>query len=355
MFNPQASPDCALDTRQHGPSVVICNTGQRNLDYVMDELCAHLDRQNQLYQRIASHEDLPDHLSTLADARVIAGFGAMRIDAALIAQAPKLRGVVSCVSGTEGIDIAAATAAGVLVAHAPTPENFRSMAEATVLLILQLMYDLDGTRANARLQRERPLSLRAQMLYGKTVGIVGWGRIAKTVATLLAPFGVNLLIYSRQEHPQKFANNALVVSMQKVMSESDVVCVLAGVSSGQPPLVTSEMLSLLKSGAYFINLSRGSAVDEDALTKVLQSGRIAGAALDVFIEEPLPPESALWECPNTIITPHQIGHTRESDASLLPAILNNVDCLLEGRVPPMVRNSTAVEAWMARWSRSEAA
>lgn len=329
--------------------VVVCGTGQVNLDRVMDNLCTHLDLGGYAYDRLGPDQQLAAMPGLLQNAGVVVAFGGIRFDALMLSQAPLLKGIVSCVSGTEGIDVEAATAAGVLVAHAPTEANSRSMAEAAVLLILHLFYDLDATRDNARLRRQRPLMLSAQMLHGKTVGIIGWGRISATLSSLLAPFGVRLLVFSRRGCPDDLPEHAVAVPLSRLMSEANVVCLLAGVSSSDSPLVDRQSIALMKSSAFFVNLSRGSAVDEQALAQALLDRRLAGAALDVFTNEPLPASSPLWSCPNCIITPHQVGHTRESDGSLAPAAVANVLALLKHRVPPMVRNPAAVPRWNARW------
>jgi phosphoglycerate dehydrogenase-like enzyme len=273
----------------------------------------------------------------------------MPINADFMQAAPKLRGVVSCVSGTEGIDLEAATQRSVLVAHACTSENFRGMAESAVLLMLHLVHDLDGTREAMRRNMPRPHPLRAQSLVGKTVGLVGWGRISAMTAALLQGWGVELLVYSRRGTPVDLPPHARSVQLDELMAGSDVVCVLAGAEAGAPPIVGRAQLSCMKPSAYFMNLSRGSTVDELAVAEALQTGRMAGAALDVFAVEPLRKDSPLWQCPNLILTPHRVGHTREADESLIRAAIANVQALLQGKLPTMIRNPQVVQAWLHRW------
>jgi D-3-phosphoglycerate dehydrogenase len=330
------------------PVVAICDA-LPHLVPVFDALAAALDARGLAWRRYPSARDLFAEPARLQDVAVLAGWGSMPVDDDVLAAAPVLRGVVSCFSGTDGFDVEAATARGVIVAHAPTAENSRSVAEAAMLLLLHLFYDLDGTRENLRQGRGKSHPVNARMLHGKTIGLVGWGRIARTLAALLAPWGVRLLVHSRRGTPDDLAAHATAVPLDVLLRESDAVCVLAGAEPGAPPVIDRAGIASMRPTAYLVNLARGALVDEPALVEALQARRIAGAALDVFAVEPLAMDSPLRACPNVILTPHHVGHTREGDDSLLPAIVDNVVALLEGRVPPMVRNPAVLDAWRARF------
>ncbi|WP_201684181.1 NAD(P)-dependent oxidoreductase [Ramlibacter aurantiacus] len=347
---PGSPPPLSNDAAFRGGRVAVCGS-LAHLDPLLDGLCEALRDAGHAFDRLPSHHELLAQPALLAACDVIAGFGNMPISAQVMDRAPRLRGVVSCVSGTDGFDLDAASARAIIVAHAPTEENARSMAEAATLLLLQLLYDLDGTRDNLRHDRPRPNPVRARMLNGKTVGLVGWGRIAQIVASLLQPWGVELLVSSRRGTGVDVPAHARAVELDTLLERSDAVCVLAGAEANAPPLVDRAGLARMKSDAFLINLSRGSNVDEPALVEALRERRIAGAALDVFATEPLPLDSPLRQLPHVILTPHHVGHTREGDASLLPALVENVLALLRGQVPPMVRNRAAVDAWQARWGR----
>lgn len=316
---------------------------------LFDALCEALDERGYRCVRLPSHQALFTRPELLAQVAVIVGFGGMPVDSHVLNASPELRGVVSCVSGTDGIDLHAATAAGVIVAHAPTPENARSMAEATMLLLLHLAYDLDGARDDLRLGRPRPHPVTARMLHGKSVGLVGWGHIAKVLASLLEPWGVRLSVHSRRGTPPDLPAHAQAVALETLMAESDYVCVLAGAEANAPPLIDRKKLAWMKPSAQLINVSRGANVDELALVDALASGSIQGAALDVFAVEPLPADSPLRKLDNVVLTPHHVGHTQEGDHSLVPALIENVLALLEGQVPPRVRNPQAVALWRERW------
>lgn len=331
-------------------NVAVCDSPHLpHLTPVFDALCEALTARGYRVLRLPSHRELLGQPDLLARVALIAGFGNMLIDAGVLRAAPQLRGVVSCVSGTDGIDLKAASAAGVLMAHAPTPENARGMAEAAMLLLLHLAYDLDGARDDLRMSRPRPHPVTARLLQGKHIGLVGWGRISATLASLLQPWGVVLRVYSRRGTPADLPAHAQPASLDDLLAESDYVCVLAGAEANAPPIITRQGLARMQPSARLINLSRGAVVDEAALTDALRSGQIAGAALDVFAVEPLPADSLLRTLPNVILTPHHVGHTREGDRSLITAIVDNATALLQGKIPPMVRNPDATGRWLERF------
>jgi D-3-phosphoglycerate dehydrogenase len=276
------------------------------------------------------------------------GFGNMPMTAQVFDAALQLHAVVSCVSGTDGFDVNAASERGILVANAATPDNHRGMAEAAVMLMLNLVHDLDASRHAMRANLPRPYPLKAQSLWGKTVGLVGWGRISALVAQLLQPWGVRILVYSRRDQPGELPDHVELSSLDTLMRDSDVVCVLAGAIAGAPPVVTRGHLELLQPSAFFISLSRGSTVDEAALADLLAQQRLAGAALDVFQKEPLPADSALRSLESVILTPHRVGHTFEADTSLIGATIANVQALWKGLAPPLLCNPQALPSWQLR-------
>jgi phosphoglycerate dehydrogenase-like enzyme len=333
--------------RRSSVQVAVCD-GPPHLAGLFDALCTLLDERGVRYGRYPSPRAWFADAPALASTEVAIGFGDMPIDGAVLDRTPCLHAIVSCVSGTEGISLEEATARGVIVAHAPTGENVRSMAEAAMLLLLHLHYDLDNTRDDLRLNRPRPAPVRARLLAGRTIGLVGWGRIAHTLVELLQPWGVTRLVHSRRGRPDDLPAGVQAVPLDALFARSDAICVLAGAVAGAPPIVGSAQIAVMKPDACLINLSRGSTVDEAALTQALRERRIAGAALDVFAIEPLPADSPLRGLPNVVLTPHHVGHTREGDASLFTALNGNVSALLEGRPPLFVRNPDVLAAWAAR-------
>lgn len=285
----------------------------------------------------------------LADADALLAVSSFVCSRAVMASGRNLRGVVSPTTGVEGFDIPAATEMGILVANGQIQENVDGMAEATILLILAALYDLHGVEAILRQNRDRPAQANARLLGGKTVGMIGFGRIARGVAARLAGWNVNIQAFTQRALADE-ANPVRFVGLEELLRSSDVVCVLAALNRDSLGLLNADRLRLLKPGAVLVNTARGAIIDETALYEVAQERRDLRLALDVFIEEPLPPLSKLRELPNAILTPHMLGQTRESLAALPLAAVKNVECILVGKLPRYVCNPEVNPRWQGRWS-----
>jgi phosphoglycerate dehydrogenase-like enzyme len=290
----------------------------------------------------------------LSDADVLLAASSFACTRALMASADRLRGIVSPTTGVEGFDLAAATQFGILVANGQTSENVDGMAEATILLMLAALYDLPGAQTVLRENRPRPAQTNARMLGGKTLGMIGFGRIARAVAARLAAWDVSVQAYTRG--PPADIGPVRLVALDDLLRTSHVVCVLATLNRESEGLLSAERLALLKHGAVLINTARGAIVDEAALYGLARQRPDLRLALDTFVTEPLPPDSKLRDLPNAILTPHMIGHTSEAQAALPDAAVENVQSLLAGRVPRYICNPEAIPRWQARWaSRGDAA
>lgn len=266
---------------------------------------------------------------------------------ALLASADRLRGIVSPTTGIEGFDLAAATEFGILVANGQTAENVDSMAEATILLMLAALYDLHGSEAVLRENRPRPAPVSARMLGGKTVGMIGYGRIARAVAARLAAWNVSIQAYVRRVPADRGA--VRFVGLDELLRTSDVVCVLATLNRDSEGLLDADRLALLKPEAVLVNTARGALIDEPALVALAKARPDLRLALDVFTEEPLPPASPLRDLPNAILTPHMVGQSREYYTALPDVAVAAVQHLLAGQVPPYICNPEAIPRWWARW------
>ncbi|HML10378.1 MAG TPA: NAD(P)-dependent oxidoreductase [Stellaceae bacterium] len=286
--------------------------------------------------------------SGLSDADVLVAASSFACSRELMLSADRLRGIVSPTTGIEGFDLAAASELGILVANGQTRENVEGMAEATILLILAALYDLRGAEAVLRENRPRPKETSARMLGGKTVGMIGFGRVARTVAARLAGWNVAIHVHTRRASAN--FGNVRFVGLDEVLRDSDVVCVLATLNSGTHGLLTADRLALLKHGAVLINTARGAIIDEAALVALAERRPDLRLALDTFVTEPLPPDSPLRALPNAILTPHMIGHTAEAQAALPGACVENVRSLLAGQVPRYVCNPDVIPRWQARWA-----
>ena len=228
------------------------------------------------------------------------------------------------------------------------------MAEATILLMLAALYDLHGSEAVLRGGVPRPAHSRAFMLRGRTVGLLGYGNIARAVAARLAGWGARLLAWSRRTDaaaPVESAAPVEWVELETLLRDSDVVCVLLSLNAGTAGLLDAARLRRMKPDVVLVNTARGGIIDEDALVELARERPDMRIALDTFAIEPLPSDSALRELPNTILTPHMVGHTVESHAVLPGVAIDAISNVLAGKPPLYVRNPEVIPAWRRRWSR----
>ena len=272
----------------------------------------------------------------------------VQVPPALLDAAPLLRGIVFPSIGTETLDVADATRRGLIVAHGPTPENFISMAEATVMLAVALMIELHAKERQLRQMLPRPRTLTSRMLSGKTLGLIGFGRIGRAVAERLAAWGVKLLVHDPHVDRGTVPDGISVVDLPYLLRESDVVSLHVIVNDTTRKMIGRAELRMMKPTSYLINTSRGTVVDQDALLEALRGKWIAGAALDTFQTEPLPASSALRELDNVILTNHSVGHTKDIYESLVPAAVENVTRILAGEPPLYPKNPEVLPAWRAR-------
>ncbi|EQD43422.1 D-3-phosphoglycerate dehydrogenase [mine drainage metagenome] len=225
----------------------------------------------------------------------------------LLAAAPQLRLVARAGVGVDNVDRVAAAARGITVVNAPQAAT-ASVAELSValylLLVRELRPKLDGTRAG---RWERGTS--GHELQGRTVGFLGYGRIAREVARRLAPFGTTAIAFD--PFVRTTDDGTRIVPFDELLSGSDIVSVHAAQTSENRHLLNAAAFARMRRGAFVVNVARGSLVDEAALLAALESGQVGGAALDVLEVEP-PVNRALVEHPRVIVTPHLGASTHEA-------------------------------------------
>jgi phosphoglycerate dehydrogenase-like enzyme len=269
--------------------------------------------------------------------------------------APRLRAIVNPTIGLESIDLPAASELGIIVGHGATPQNFLSMAESTVMLMLMMLYQPMATQDVLFNRRPRPKpnvhDMWARMMLGRTIGLIGLGRIARGVVERLAGWGVTLVAYDPYVKQQDAPTGVTMASFDEVMAQSDVVGVFVSITPETIHMVNERALALMKPTAYLVNTSRGQAIDERALYQALKDRRIAGAALDTFEVEPLPQDSPLRTLDNVFLTPHMVGHTKEVMASFGPAAEENITRVLRGELPLHCHNPQIEGRWRERLAR----
>ena len=282
--------------------------------------------------RLTNALDGPDLASELADAEVLV---ARRdyVGRASIASAARLRGIVTPGVGVEKVDLEAATGLGIVVAN--SPGNSVTVAESALLLMLALAKQLPMWVEAARSGDEPTSGMRGMELRGKTLGLVGLGRIGRLTAELGKAFGMRTLAYDPFVSPSEHAQ---LVSLEEVLRESDFVSLHPVLTRETFHMIDAPRLTLMKPTAYLINTSRGGVVDEAALIEALRQGRLAGAGLDVFEVEPPDRDNPLLDMPNVIGTPHGLSHADESVRRCAAMTEENVLAILDGRLPPYLVN-----------------
>jgi hydroxypyruvate reductase len=248
--------------------------------------------------------------------RAIAASGESRVDAALIGQLPALEIISVMGVGYDGIDVAAAKARGVTVTHTPGVLNDDV---ADLALALMLAWARQVARADRFVRAGQwpsgPLPL-GRKVSGARLGLVGIGRIGQAIAQRAAAFGMHIAYTARSARPELAYR--YFASAAALAAESDYLVVITPGGAATRKLVDAEVLAALGAKGCLVNIARGSVVDEAALIAALQAGTIAGAALDVFENEPNVPQ-ALREMDNVVLTPHigsATAQTRQAMADL---------------------------------------
>jgi phosphoglycerate dehydrogenase-like enzyme len=272
-----------------------------------------------------------------------------------IAVAQRLKGIVFPTIGVEALDLAAADAAGLAVGNGATAAAIESMAEANVMLMAALLLDLPGKSRALGERGWRDGTVRARMMRGRTVGFVGFGRIARATLRRLANWGVNAAYFDPHlgegEDDAREAQATRIADLATLLRTSDIVNVLVELTAQTHGMIGTAELAMMRRDAYLVNTARGAVVDEVALAQALRDGVIAGAALDAFTTEPLATDSALRTLDNVILTPHNIGHTRELMDSFVPATYENVVRIAAGEPPLHFKNPQVLPKWRERLER----
>jgi D-3-phosphoglycerate dehydrogenase len=271
----------------------------------------------------------------------------------VMAEAPNLRAIVASAIGVERIDVDSATEHGILVCNSPSAANFNGVSEATICLYIMLAQRIRRKENSIRLKNWGTDADRGTLLMGKTLGLIGLGRIGSGIAHRLQPWGIRIIAHDPYVSLERArALDVELVELPRLLQEADFVSVHVVVTPETTKLLGEPQLRMMKKSAYLINTSRGQAIDEDALYRALKEEWIAGAALDVFNEEPLSPESPLRELDpeRVILTPHSASHTFESRAGNVAMAIDSSLAILRGEIPETVVNPDAIPLWKERFA-----
>jgi D-3-phosphoglycerate dehydrogenase len=279
-------------------------------------------------------------LAALADAAAVMIRSATHIDAEALAAAPNLKVVARAGIGLDNVDVAAATERGVLVVNAPTA-NIVSAAEHAVALLLAAARHVPAADASLRAGRWQRSRFTGVEIAGKTVGVIGLGRIGQLVAQRLAAFDVTLVAHDPYIQPGRAAQLGVrMLSLEELLRESDFLTIHLPRTPETVGLLGAAQLAMAKRGVIVVNAARGGLVDEAALADALKSGQVGAAGIDVYATEPCT-DSPLFELPNTVVTPHLGASTTEAQDKAGAAVAHSVRLALQGEFVPDAVNVQA--------------
>ena len=281
--------------------------------------------------------DTPALLAVLGNADALIVRSETQVTADVIAAGPNLRVIARAGVGVDNVDLAAATRAGVLVLNAPGANRY-SAGEHTIALLLSITRQIPRGNETTHAGGWERKKLKPVDLRGRTVGIVGLGRVGAVVAQRLKAFEMKLLAYDPYISEARFSElDAESVSYEELLRRSDIITYHVPSTPETRNMLCAETFPLLKEGVIVINCSRGDVVDENVLAEALKSGAVAAAGIDVFPFEPCT-SSPLFNLPNAILTPHIGGSSEEALKAVGEMIGSSVICALNGQAVPNAVN-----------------
>ena len=305
---------------------------------------------DQVEVRWVDGPDRPKLLEAVADADALLVRSATTVDAEVIAAAPKLKIVARAGVGLDNVDVDAATARGVLVVNAPT-SNIHSAAEHALALLLSAARQVPAADATLREHTWKRSSFSGTEIFGKTVGVVGLGRIGQLVAARLAAFGTHVVAYDPYVSTARAAQIGIeLVSLDELLGRADFISVHLPKTKETAGLLGKENLAKTKPGVIIVNAARGGLIDEQALADAITSGHVRAAGLDVFSTEPCT-DSPLFELPQVVVTPHLGASTAEAQDRAGTDVAASVKLALAGEFVPDAVNvgGGAVGEEVAPW------
>lgn len=260
-----------------------------------------------------------------------------------IANAKNLKIIGRAGAGVDTIDVAAATDKGIIVMNTPGG-NTISTAEHTIGLILAVMRKIPEAHISMREGKWDKKKFVGNELREKTLGIIGFGRVGREVATRLYSFGMRILVYDPYVAPEIFVKySAEGVELKELLERSDVITIHTPGGEDTRNLISDQEFEIMKPGVFIINCARGGIINEQALIKALESGKVSGAALDVFEKEPLDPEHPLRKIPNVVLTPHLGASTKEAQLSVAVQIAQQIVDAIKNNIVRNAVNAPSIE------------
>ena len=277
--------------------------------------------------------NVEDTLARCAQAQVLVLSGLWRDE--MLERAGRLRFIQVCAAGHEHFPATRLAAAGVRLASG-RGVNTNAVAEHAMALMLALARQLHTGRDHQRARHWRgmvpDLAAREEELAGKRLLIYGLGGIGARLARLASAFDMRVLGIRRDAGKRSEGVEEVHPpgALLRLLPEADFVALTCPLNEATRGVIDARALRAMQPGACLVNVARGACVDEGALVEALRGGRIAGAGVDVTTEEPLPPESALWDLENVVLTPHTAGETRRYEDNVVDLLLENLERLWRG-------------------------
>ncbi|MDN3666472.1 D-2-hydroxyacid dehydrogenase [Algibacter miyuki] len=255
---------------------------------------------------------------------------------AVIESVPNLKYIGVLATGYNVIDVAAAKQADIVVSNVPI-YGTQAVGQFTMALLLELCHHVgdhnaavkngDWTKSKDFCFWNSPLI----ELSGKTLGIIGFGRIGQATAKMAQAFGLRILAYNRSQDLRLESETLKYVELDELLEKSDFVSLHCPLTTETEGLINSDSISKMKDGAFLINTSRGGLIVEEDLKKGLNSGKLAGAAVDVVSKEPIDADNPLLNARNCIITPHIAWASKEARARLMQTTVDNLKAFVKGK------------------------
>ena len=275
-------------------------------------------------------------LSRIADADIVYNIRSTSVFTRnVMKNCPRLKLIAIYGVGYDNVDVPAASELGITVANTPGYSAV-AVSETSLSLMLAVAHQIAKNDRNIRAggwAREY-----SSQLYGKTLGVIGTGNVGQRMAQLGKAIGMKVIAWTMHPSPERAAEYGVeFVTLEELMHQSDVVSIHVLGIPQTDKLIGKHELALMKPTAILINTARGSVVDEPALVKTLQNGLIAGAGLDVFVNEPLPPDHPLRSIENVVLSPHTGSMIPEATLAGLAMTVNNIANFLQGHPTNVVK------------------
>mgnify|MGYP000378857572 CR=1 FL=1 len=268
-----------------------------------------------------------------------------KIDAEVMENGKNLKIIANYAVGLDNIDIEEATKRGIFVTNTPgvLTETVADLAWALMLAIARRIVEGDDFMRQKKFKGWAPMLLLGRDIHGKTLGVIGAGRIGKAFARRAIGFSMKILYYSRKRDEEfEKETNAKFVGLEELLSQSDFVSLHLPLTKETYHIIGEKELKMMKKTAYLINTSRGKCIDEKALIKALKEGWIAGAALDVYENEPCVSEELL-SLKNVVLAPHIGSASHDTRSRMAIMVAENVLAVLDGKIPPQCVNPEALK------------